>query len=82
MDKFCDFTKLIYKLSQQIPTYDEPYLDRLFCHYILMKIIFHELSLHALLVGEFYTYVISSMLNNLLYSILLWCTFSDFLVTF
>ena len=48
-----------------------------------MKIIFHELSLHALLVGGFYTYyVISSMLNNLLYSILLWCTFSNFLVTF
>ena len=35
-----DFTDIKYNFSQQMPTYDQPYLDRIFCHYKLMKIIF------------------------------------------
>ena len=42
---------------QQVQSYDKSYLSKIFCHYILMKIIFLNLYFHkafmvGLLVGE------------------------------
>ena len=38
--KFWDFANLIYNAIRQMPTYNELYIDRIFCHYIPTKITF------------------------------------------
>ena len=41
-----DFVGLKRNLMQQVQSYDESYLSKIFCHYMLMKILFLNLYFH------------------------------------
>ena len=50
--KVWDFVGLKRSTMQQVQSYDKSYLSKIFCHYILMKIIFLNLYFHkAFMVG-------------------------------
>ena len=69
--KFWDFADLKYNRSWDLPTYDELHLGRIFCYYILMRIIFYEVIFSTMLLWM--NYELSLVMygfcsNNALYS--------------